>query len=72
MQDIKLYCASLIGYDKGKVSTQMTHILAKDDTDAYLRSVKIFENMYQNDPSIKKYISCIELNFVEGHKVIVQ
>lgn len=70
LSNLKLYCASLIGYHGNVISNQTTHLVAKDDTDAYNKSVKIFQKMYK-DPTVKQYISCIEIRDVEGYKISI-
>ena len=70
MSAFKLYCASLIGYNKNTITNQTTHLVAKTDEEAFKKACKIFENMHK-DSKVRSYISCIELINVDGHRVAV-
>lgn len=70
MAGLKLYCASLAGFKGTTISNQTTHILAQNDEEAYKKSCKVFERIHK-DPKVKAYISCIELDEVEGHKIVI-
>ena len=71
MSNLKLYCASLVGYSKTSISNQTTHLVAQNDGEAFNKACKIFELVHK-DNKVKKYISCIELIDIEGHKIKVE
>lgn len=70
IENLKLYCASLINYKGNIFTNQTTHIIARNEEEAFKKACKTFEKIHKNQ-NVKAYISCIDLSNVDGHKIKV-